>query len=119
MLCTTECIEELFASVDPAVSTLQVNVGGRTVEVKRNAKKGAVVAVEAGSRSISVATIADDGTATDVLTGQVQMGEPEVLVSEDSSSEGSSMNMILIIVLGLIVVGGAGAYVLRKRSATK
>jgi LPXTG-motif cell wall-anchored protein len=46
------------------------------------------------------------------------MGEPEVLVSEDSSSEGSSMNMILIIVLGLIVVGGAGAYVLRKRSAT-
>jgi hypothetical protein len=118
MLCTTECIEELFASVDPAVSTLQVNVGGRTVEVKRNAKKGAVVAVEAGSRSISVATIADDGTATDVLTGQVQMGEPEVLVSEDSSSEGSSMNMILIIVLGLIVVGGAGAYVLRKRSAT-
>jgi hypothetical protein len=97
---------------------LQVNVGGRTVEVKRNAKKGAVVAVEAGSRSISVATIADDGTATDVLTGQVQMGEPEVLVSEDSSSEGSSMNMILIIVLGLIVVGGAGAYVLRKRSAT-
>ena len=119
MLCTTECIEELFASVDPAVSTLQVNVGGRTVEVKRNAKKGAVVAVEAGSRSISVATIADDGTVTDVLTGQVQMGEPEVLVSEDSSSEGSSMNMILIIVLGLIVVGGAGAYVLRKRSATK
>ena len=119
MLCTADCIEELFASVDPSVSTLQVNVGGRTVEVKRNAKKGAVVAVEAGSRSISVATIADDGTVTDVLTGQVQMGEPEVLVSEDSSSEGSSMNMILIIVLGLIVVGGAGAYVLRKRSATK
>jgi hypothetical protein len=54
-----------------------------------------------------------------VLTGQVQIGAPEVFVSEDSSSEGSSMNLILMILLALIVVGGVGAVAIRKRSATK
>jgi hypothetical protein len=118
MVCTSTCIDELFAAVDPSVSSLQVAIGKNTVELKRNSKK-AVVAVEAGSRSVNVVAVSDTGVETKVLTGQVQIGAPEVLVSEDSSSEGSSMNLILMILLALIVVGGVSAVAIRKRSAMK
>jgi hypothetical protein len=117
MVCTSTCIDELFAAVDPSVGSLQVAIGKNTVELKRNSKK-AVVAVEAGSRSVNVVAVSDTGVETKVLTGQVQIGAPEVLVSEDSSSEGSSMNLILMILLALIVVGGVGTVAIRKRSAT-
>lgn len=114
MVCNSTCIEELFAAVDPSVNTLQVAVGKNTVELKRNSKK-AVVAVEAGSRSVNVVAISDTGVETKVLTGQVQIGEPEVAVGENSGDSGSSFNWLILAIIGLVVAAGTGVVVSRRK----
>jgi hypothetical protein len=113
MVCTSTCIDELFAAVDPSVSSLQVAIGKNTVELKRNSKK-AVVAVEAGSRSVNVVAISDTGVETKVLTGQVQIGEPEVTLGANSGDSGSSFNWLILVIIGLIVAAGAGVVVSRR-----
>lgn len=114
MVCNSTCIEELFAAVDPSVNTLQVAIGKNTVELKRNSKK-AVVAVEAGSRSVNVVAISDTGVETKVLTGQVQIGEPEVTLGANSGDSGSSFNWLILVIIGLIVAAGAGVVVSRRK----
>ena len=114
MVCNSTCIEELFAAVDPSVNTLQVAIGKNTVELKRNSKK-AVVAVEAGSRSVNVVAVSDTGVETKVLTGQVQIGEPEVTVGANQSDSGSAFNWMILVIIGLIVVAGAGVAVSRRK----
>lgn len=114
MVCNSTCIEELFAAVDPSVNTLQVAIGKNTVELKRNSKK-AVVAVEAGSRSVNVVAVSDTGAETKVLTGQVQIGEPEVTVGANQSDSGSAFNWMILVIIGLIVVAGAGVVVSRRK----
>jgi hypothetical protein len=113
MVCTSTCIDELFAAVDPSVSSLQVAIGKNTVELKRNSKK-AVVAVEAGSRSVNVVAVSDTGVETKVLTGQVQIGEPEVMLGANSADSGSSFNWLILVIIGLIVAAGAGVVVSRR-----
>ena len=116
MVCTSTCIDELFAAVDPSVNTLQVAIGKNTVELKRNSKK-AVVAVEAGSRSVNVVAVSDTGVETKVLTGQVQIGEPEVTLGANSGDSGSSFNWLILVIIGLIVAAGAGVAVSRKKKS--
>ena len=113
MVCTSTCIDELFAAVDPSVSSLQVAIGKNTVELKRNSKK-AVVKVEAGSRSVNVVAVSDTGVETKVLTGQVQIGEPEVTLGANSGDSGSSFNWLFLVIIGLIVAAGAGVVVSRR-----
>jgi hypothetical protein len=113
MVCTSTCIDELFAAVDPSVSSLQVAIGKNTVELKRNSKK-AVVAVEAGSRSVNVVAVSDTGVETKVLTGQVQIGAPEVTLGANSGDSGSSFNWLILVIIGLIVAAGAGVVVSRR-----
>ena len=114
MVCTSTCIDELFAAVDPSVNTLQVAVGTNTVELKRNSKK-AVVAVKAGSRSINVVAVSDTGVETKVLASQVQIGEPEVTIGANQSDSGTSFNWLFLIIIGLIVAAGAGVAVSRRK----
>ena len=114
MVCTSTCIDELFAAVDPSVNTLQVAVGTNTVELKRNSKK-AVVAVKAGSRSINVVAVSDTGVETKVLASQVQIGEPEVTIGANQSDSCTSFNWLFLMIIGLIVAAGAGVAVSRRK----
>ena len=52
-----------------------------------------------------------------MLTGQVQIGEPEVTLGANSGDSGSSFNWLILVIIGLIVAAGAGVAVSRKKKS--
>ena len=118
MVCSSTCIEDLFALEGVTSDSLTVSIGSESVVVKKGASK-VRVPVSSGARELVVTQKASNGTtqvvgSTKVVTSHVSLGYSSSL---NSSESGSNMLVLLIVGLGVVVLAGAGAALVRRRKA--
>jgi hypothetical protein len=118
MVCSSTCVEDLFALEGVTGDVLTVSVGSESIVVKRGASK-VRVPVSAGAKELVVTQKTASGatkvvSSTKVITAPANLGS----TTTSTSSEGGS-NMLLLIILGLgvLVIGGAGTTLVRRRKA--
>ena len=118
MVCTSACVDDLFALEGVTSDQVTISVGGESVVVKKGASK-VRVPVSAGSRDLVITQKASDGStqvvaSTKVVTSMQKFG---TTTASTSSSNGSSLKNIILVIAALIIVAGTGALVVRKKKS--
>ncbi|NBW91315.1 MAG: hypothetical protein EBR53_02475, partial [Actinobacteria bacterium] len=119
MVCTSTCVEDLFALEGITGDSLTVSIGSESVVVKKGASK-VRVPVSSGARELVVTQKASDGStqvvgSTKVVTSHVSLGSTS---SSNTSESGSNMLIKLIVGLGVVVLAGGGVTLVRRRKAS-
>ena len=118
MVCSSTCVEDLFALEGVTGDVLTVSVGSESIVVKRGASK-VRVPVSAGAKELVVTQKTASGvtevvSSTKVITASANLGS----TSKSSSSEsGSNLLMFVVLGLGVLVLVGAGSVLIRRRKA--
>jgi hypothetical protein len=118
MVCSSKCVDDLFALEGVIGDVLTVSVGGESVVVKRGASK-VRIPVSAGARDLVVLQKTATGRIEVVSSTKVSTA-PANLVSTPSTStseSGSNLLLMVFIGLGLLVLAGAGTTLIRRRKA--
>ena len=118
MVCSSTCIEDLFALDGVVGDALTLSVGGESVVIRKGDTK-ARIAVQSGSRDLVVTQTGSNGStqvvgSTKVFTAPANYGA--AASAEGSKKSGNSMQLIVFVVLGLLVIAGVGV-VVRRRTA--
>ena len=118
MVCSSTCVDDLFALEGVTGDVLTVSVGGESIVVKRGASK-VRVPVRAGAKELVVTQKAASGTtevvsSTKVITAPANLGST---TTNTSSESGSNLLVMVILGLGVLIIAGAGATLIRKRKA--
>ena len=118
MVCSSTCVEDLFALEGVTGDSLTISIGSESVVVKKGASK-VRVPVSSGARELVVTQKASDGStqvvgSTKVVTSHVSLGSTS---SSNTSESGSNMLIKLIVGLGVVVLAGAGVTLVRRRKA--
>jgi hypothetical protein len=118
MVCSSTCVEDLFALEGVTGDVLTVSVGSESIVVKRGASK-VRVPVSAGAKELVVTQKTANGTTEVVGTTKVITAAANLGSTTTSTSSESGSNMLLLIVLGLgaLVIAGAGTTLVRRRKA--
>ena len=118
MVCSSTCVEDLFALEGVTGDVLTVSVGSESIVVKRGASK-VRVPVSAGAKELVVTQKTASGvtevvSSTKVITASANLGS----TSKSTSSEsGSNLLMLIVLGLGVLVIAGAGTTLVRRRKA--
>lgn len=118
MVCSSTCVDDLFALEGVTGDVLTVSVGGESIVVKRGASK-VRVPVRAGAKELVVTQKAASGTtevvsSTKVITAPANLGST---TTNTSSESGSNLLVMVILGLGVLIIAGAGATLIRRRKA--
>jgi hypothetical protein len=118
MVCSSTCVEDLFTIDGVVGDSLTLSVGGESVIVRKGDSK-VRVPVKSGSRDLVVTQTGANGTnqvvsSTKVFTAPANYGATAVQSSQDG---GASMQLVLLVVFGLLVVVGVGVVVRRRATA--
>ena len=118
MVCSSTCVEDLFTIDGVVGDSLTLSVGGESVIVRKGDSK-VRVPVKSGSRDLVVTQTGANGTnqvvsSTKVFTAPANYGATAVQSSQDG---GASMQLVLLVVFGLLVVVGVGVIVRRRATA--
>jgi len=118
MVCTSTCVEDLFALEGVTANEITISVGGESVVVKKGASK-VKVPVSAGSRDLVVTQKATDGSNQVVASTKVVTSMPKfgTSIASTSTNEGSSSLTIIVVLAALIVIGGVGVVAVRKKKS--
>ena len=118
MVCSSTCVEDLFALEGVTGDVLTVSVGSESIVVKRGASK-VRVPVSAGAKELVVTQKTASGatevvSSTKVITAPANLGST---TTSTSSESGSNMLLLIILGLGVLVIAGAGTTLVRRRKA--
>jgi len=118
MVCSSTCVEDLFALEGVTSDLLTVSIGGESVVVKKGATK-VRVPVSSGARDLVVSQKTTTGItqvvgSTKVVTAHVSL---DTSAASGDSQGGSNVVMIALIVVGLLLLSGAGVAVRRRKTA--
>ena len=122
MVCDTSCIDALFERAGIKDGSITISAGGDSVVLRKGQKK-AEIPIGSNASAINATVVSADGSQTVSLSSKISQipasvqSSIESKTASSSSSGGSSMNWVLIAVLGLVVVAGAGAAVSRKKKS--
>ena len=118
MVCSSTCVEDLFALEGVTGDVLTVSVGSESIVVKRGASK-VRVPVSAGAKELVVTQKTASGatevvSSTKVITAPANLGST---TTSTSSESGSNMLLLIVLGLGVLVIAGAGTTIVRRRKA--
>ena len=118
MVCSSTCVDDLFALEGVTGDVLTVSVGSESIVVKRGASK-VRVPVSAGAKELVVSQKSANGStevvsSTKVFTAPVNLGSTSTSTSSES---GSNLLVMVILGLGVLIIAGAGATLIRRRKA--
>jgi hypothetical protein len=118
MVCSSTCVEDLFALEGVTGDVLTVSVGSESILVKRGASK-VRVPVSAGAKELVVTQKTASGatevvSSTKVITAPANLGATSTSTSSES---GSNMLLLIVLGLGVLVIAGAGTTLVRRRKA--
>jgi len=118
MLCSSTCVEDLFALEGVTGDVLTVSVGSESIVVKRGASK-VRVPVSSGAKELVVTQKTASGvtevvSSTKVITASANLGATS---TSSSSESGSNLLMFVVLGLGVLVLVGAGSVLIRRRKA--
>jgi hypothetical protein len=118
MVCSSTCVEDLFALEGVTGDVLTVSVGSESTVVKRGASK-VRVPVSAGAKELVVTQKTASGatevvSSTKVITAPANLGATSTSTSSES---GSNLLMLIVLGLGVLIIAGAGTTLVRRRKA--
>ncbi|MFM2234398.1 MAG: hypothetical protein RL296_57 [Actinomycetota bacterium] len=118
MVCSSTCVDDLFALEGVTGDVLTVSVGSESIVVKRGASK-VRVPVSAGAKELVVTQKTASGatevvSSTKVITAPANLGATSTSTSSES---GSNLLMLIVLGLGVLVIAGAGTTLVRRRKA--
>ena len=118
MVCSSTCVNDLFALEGVTGDVLTVSVGSESVVVKRGASK-VRVPVSAGAKELVVSQKSSNGStevvsSTKVFTAPANLGSTSTSTSSES---GSNLLVMVVLGLGVLIIAGAGATLIRRRKA--
>ena len=118
MVCSSTCVEDLFALEGVTGDVLTVSVGSESIVVKRGASK-VRVPVSAGAKELVVTQKTASGatevvSSTKVITAPANLGSTSTSTSSES---GSNLLVMVVLGLGVLVIAGAGTTLVRRRKA--
>jgi hypothetical protein len=122
MVCDTSCIDALFERAGIKDGSITISAGGDSVVLRKGQKK-AEIPIGSNADSINATVVSADGSQTVSLSSKISQIPASVQsafeskTSSGSAGSGSSLNWLLIAVLGLIVITGAGVAVSRKKKS--
>jgi hypothetical protein len=121
-VCDSVCIDALFANTGLIDGSISISAGADAVTIQKG-QNSVVIPVGKGADRISAQGISADGATVVNLGSKIAQLPPDVLTAIESktaagtSGGGSSMNWMLVVAIGFIVVAGATLAVLRKRKS--
>jgi hypothetical protein len=118
MVCSSTCVDDLFALEGVTGDVLTVSIGSESVVVKRGASK-VRVPVNAGAKELVVSQKAANGTtqvvgSAKVFTAPASFGST---AATSNSEDGSNLLILVVLGLGVLVIAGAGTALIRRRKA--
>jgi hypothetical protein len=118
MVCSSTCVDDLFALEGVTGDVLTVSIGSESVVVKRGASK-VRVPVSAGAKELVVSQKASNGTtqvvgSAKVFTAPASFGST---AATNTSEDGSNLLILVVLGLGVLVIAGAGTALIRRRKA--
>jgi len=118
MVCSSTCVEDLFALEGVTGDVLTVSVGSESIVVKRGVSK-VRVPVSAGAKELVVTQKTANG-ATEVVGSAKVFTAPASFGSTaatSNSEDGSNLLILVVLGLGVLVIAGAGTTLVRRRKA--
>ena len=121
-VCDSVCIDALFANAGLIDGSISISAGADAVTIQKGQNR-VVIPVGKGADRISAQGVSADGATVVNLGSKIAQLPPDVLTAIESktaagtSGGGSSMNLMLVVTIGFIVVAGAALAVLRKRKS--
>jgi hypothetical protein len=126
MECNKACIETLFVAAGMTDGTLTINAGAESVVISQGQRK-AVIPVGKKAKNISVRAKSASGEVVVLssgiavlpaeVTAQLEVATGSTSLGGSSNSSGTSTTTILFMVLGVLVLAGAGTTLVRRRKA--
>ena len=119
-VCDSVCIDTLFANAGLTDGSISISAGADAVTIQKGQNR-AVIPVGKGADRISARGISADGVTVVNLGSKIAQLPPDVLAAIESKTAtgtpggGSSINWLLVVAIGFIVVAGAALAVLRKK----